>query len=320
LISNIPTPTDFYQAGERLLHMAWDQICNLLIGFEEIESLLEEDCDLEKERETYFLAAKQTIVSSYSIVQQAIEFFIKGRITEISPYLLLGGSLSLWPKQCDQIDRDFADFRTVDSQDLIKINNTVHPKKFTNQFKTWFEELRKNRNKIVHTVDKTLNFSPLELLLDILRAHEEFIGEFAFCKSHFDYLESTPEYSVKYTQDDKSHSYIMRHLHEELRVAIKLLPPSEVYRFFGFFKKKYAYWCPSCRNIIDNLDFYEPDYDHDDLRPYQQTNLESRSFRCFICDFSGVTLNQKCDNECCKNNLIDNEFHRCLECGYNVTS
>lgn len=68
-----------------------------------------------------------SLSSSLSLVQQAIEFFLKGAIVDTSPYLLIVDEPRNWPAGCSMQDIPFANFRTLDAQDLPRVHDTVAP-------------------------------------------------------------------------------------------------------------------------------------------------------------------------------------------------
>jgi len=51
---------------------------------------------------------------------------LKAKLVAISPFLLIAGNPSEWPKVLDETGVSFSDFRAIDAQDLIKVYNTVY--------------------------------------------------------------------------------------------------------------------------------------------------------------------------------------------------
>jgi hypothetical protein len=93
---------------------------------------------------------------------------LKAKIAEASPFLLISNLPKEWPKECDKIDTAFADFRTIDAQDLIRVYNAVSVVKLSKEFIMNFEEFRKTRNALFHTVDGRLEFSDKIIITYIL--------------------------------------------------------------------------------------------------------------------------------------------------------
>lgn len=101
----------------------------------------------------FWEASRQRLSVSLATAQQGVEFILRSRIAEISPFLLIGSLPLDWPRKCDQQDTQFADFRTIAAQDLLRVHDAVAPAWLGPDFLAKFEELRKTRNAIMHTVD-----------------------------------------------------------------------------------------------------------------------------------------------------------------------
>ncbi|CAK8725781.1 hypothetical protein GMJAKD_17530 [Candidatus Electrothrix aarhusensis] len=315
MIIEIPTSNDFEESACDLLHAAWGQVSELLVRFDEVGYL---DCDIHEGEEfdesdnydCYWKAAKQTIVISYAMVQQGVEFYIKGRIASISPYLLLSGNPSSWPKKCNQQNVLFSTFRTVDAQDLIKLHDTVYPERFSDQFRQWFEGMRTSRNTIMHTVDKRLSMKPEEILDAVLYVHQFFCGQLNWIGSRFNYLDGTPIHSIRYIREHDDHKpYIMLQIFDELGSIVGKLPPSKIKEYFGFDKSKYSYHCPHCYEILRHLDFFDSDFEY--FKPYQKSSKDI--FTCVVCQHTGGVSGGVCED--CDGNLVDDESGMCLVCG-----
>ena len=317
MIVDIPTSSDFFDSATDLLHSAWDQVAGLLVEFDEIGDFAYEALDEEfddSDYEQYWKAAKQVLTTSFTMVQQGVEFFIKGRIASVSPYLLLAGNPSVWPKKCDKEDMSFSFFRAIDAQDLVKLHDTVFNERFSDQFRTWYEEMRASRNKIMHTVDKKVSLNPESVFATILYAHEYFCGEKNWVRSRFEYLDKTPTNSMRYIRQHEGHKpYVLLQVHTELGVIVGKLQPSKVDRYFGFQKRRKSYNCPSCYEVLTDLDYFEPGYHNEYFKPYQRIN--ENAFFCCVCSYFGTISGERCIEENCDSKLVDNEKGLCLVCG-----
>lgn len=315
MIIEIPTEKDFLTTGENLFNTAWGQLCELLMDFSEIGSLSGDWEVNKKDEERYWLAAKQTLITALPNVQQGVEFFIKGKIAAISPYLLISGPISHWPRGCDKKDIPFSNFHAVDAQDLIKIHDTISELKFSKDFKQLFENMRSTRNRIMHTVDLNLKVLPQDLAQVVLEAHKFLAGEKKWIRARIKYLDNSPEYSIKYIRELNYHSYIKLQIFEELAEIINLLPPSKIRKYFGFEKKAKSYHCSNCYDEISSLDFFDPDYHGAILKPLQRIEMTENTYKCFICDYQVEPVDFDCTEEFCKGKLFDPVKRRCLECG-----
>lgn len=317
MIFDIPTRKDFEETAGDLLHSAFDQVLELLIEFNEMGDFAYENHDAEfaeSDYERYWQAAKQTVITSYAMVQQGVEFYIKGRIASVSPYLLLSGNPSSWPKKCDENDTPFSSFRTVDAQDLIRLHDTVYNEKFSDEFRRWYEAMRTSRNKIMHTVDKRLHVQPEDLIEAILYAHQYFCGEGSWLESRFSYLDGTPAHSIRYIREHDGHRpYVMLQVLTEMGVIVGKLKPAKIKRLFGFDKKKHSYNCPSCYEVLSNLDYFELGYHDKFFKPYQK--ISDGKFVCCVCKRTGQLSGESCFEDDCGSSMVDEENGMCLVCG-----
>jgi hypothetical protein len=91
MIVDIPTPKDFQEEGISSLNLACELVVSLISEYDSIESAFPEaDVDLDK---VYWTAAKKSLTTFISMAQQGMEFLLKGKVTEISPFLLIAGTL-----------------------------------------------------------------------------------------------------------------------------------------------------------------------------------------------------------------------------------
>ena len=94
MITDSPTPEDYARAGTELLISAWCSATALLMerleSFELIVSLKKIESDSkEKNLNDYFESIQTNMRSSLALVQQGVEFHLKSRICEVSPFLLI---------------------------------------------------------------------------------------------------------------------------------------------------------------------------------------------------------------------------------------
>src|SRR5262249_17833822 len=144
----------------------WDTVTALLLEYrdaEEWNAIVEEG-----QTEHYSRASQKPLAIATALLQQGSEFLVKAAIAEVSPYLLIAGSAQNWPKKCDIGDTPFSAFRTPDSEDLIRVHNTVASSRFSELFMQQFAEMRKVRNTVFHSVDRSLRFTEKDILSSIL--------------------------------------------------------------------------------------------------------------------------------------------------------
>lgn len=286
------------------LNMAWNAVFDVLLEFQELEDWYE---GIEKtEINEYWKAAQKNLSIAHALAQQGAEMALKSKIASISPYLLINSPSSGWPKLSDKHDTAFADFRTVDSQDLVRICNTVLTNHLSEQFVSSFEGFRKQRNALFHTVDKRLGFPEKEIVSYILLI-ADLIRPKQWPLLRASYLEETP--ISKTTGPD----YVMNQVCLEMEQMIKLVDRKLLQDLFGFNKKQRRYICPHC--------YWSLNRDSDP--PYPRTaqltpnNSQSSNLYCFVCGKNISVARKKCTVEDCNGNVINaekNGKNECLTC------
>lgn len=297
MIVDIPTHSDFEESGVALLNIAWDTVMTLLLDLEDAR-----DCDYEIEDIEYWEAAQKSLATSLALVHQGTELLLKGRIAAISPYLLIVGNPKDWPKGCDKGNTAFADFRTIEAQDLIRVHNTVVRETLPVSFITNYAKLRRLRNTIMHTVDKRVSKDFNDVILTILDVFEVLVTPQGWFSRRRIYLERHPN-AVAYTDE-----YVEGVLVREGLKLIEILKPKECNKYLGYNKKSRSYLCPSCAYSSRESD----------ITPYtaqlRPNSPESTTLYCFICNNKIKVVRKKCVNPDCKSNVIDAEDEYCLLC------
>jgi hypothetical protein len=296
MIIDIPTSADFDQSGSSFLNLAWDAVVRLLSELEDSQ-LREWDDDGTVSNE-YWEAAQWSLSTALALTQQGVEFLLKGRIAAISPFLLITGNPREWPRGCDKQDMSFAEFRTIDAQDLLRVHDTFAHTRLPENFKEQFNRLRKLRNSIIHTVNKKMRITPQQIIAEILEVSNHLLTPGKWIDIRRAYLEKTPT-TVVYSTDELEHV-----LAREIFVVIEELQPQELKELLGFDNEKWRYICLSCSNA--DTDFY-PDFAQ--LKP---DTPESTSVYCFVCGQTHIVVRTDCKH--CEGNVIDKQSNMCLTC------
>jgi hypothetical protein len=84
LINDVPTPKDFFDSGIELFDFAWDTVANLITNFSQAVEMGVEEKDVTEE---YWAASKRRLTTALAMTQQGVEFVLKGKIAEVSPFL-----------------------------------------------------------------------------------------------------------------------------------------------------------------------------------------------------------------------------------------
>jgi hypothetical protein len=300
MITEIPTPEDFRHAGLSLLNLAWDAVSSMYLDLE--NSQVEEWDEKGEATGEFWRSAQRPLANAVVVAQQGIEFLLKARIAEVTPLLLISTQPRDWPSRCDREDTAFAEFRTIDAQDLVKFHDAVHPQRLEDTFRTKFQRFRALRNSIMHTVDKRLWHSAHELCVQVLEASHALIGSYKWLELRRDYLQSIPVAAV---YDEYEPTW---QLSWEACLLLEILTHAEGTRYLGVQAKQRYYICYQCTvNLRDS-----------DLQPktaqLHPNGPASVRIYCFVCERDDAVVRRPCSEATCKGNVIQEEDSVCLSC------
>lgn len=299
MVTDLPTANDFYVSGKELLNFSWDIVSKLLIDLDDAEYF---GLETEEVSDSYWDAAKRRLTTALSITQQGVEFILKGKIAAISPYLLIVDPPNKWPSPNSEIPLSFSDFRTIDSQDLIRVIDTFSDSKMESSFVCQFHKLRKKRNEIMHSVVKQLTISASEVVESLLYMHKALFPQENWAAVRIRFLDEAPDSELG------ADEYCINTVCQEISLVIKLLKPAKVKEFFGIDKKQRKYICPTCYSGANrDIDF---EYKLAVLKP---KGPNSKQLYCPVCDAIHQVSRQKCKRNKCLGNVLD-EDGMCLTC------
>ena len=267
MIKGIPNSNVFYIHGLNLLNVSWDIASSILT---EADNARAWDSGIEDNLNEYLESAKPTLNSAFTIAIQGIEICLKGRISEISPFLLVYGYPKELPKWRANRDLYFADLRTIDAQDLIQVYNTFSDDPLPEDFITAFDRLRRKRNALMHTIDKRIDVSIGEVFISILDAFSSLFPRQSWIDVRNKYLQNAPGSHIY-------DNFLDFEIVWELTLLAKLLPASTLKKHFGFNKRQRKYICPICHAISEDNELYP---ETAQLKP---NNPKSETLHCFIC-------------------------------------
>lgn len=302
MIKDIPTSEEFDSAAKAQFDFAWDIVISYLLTLEEARGYAEVE---EEDEKAFWETARQRILTSLIIAQQGVELAIKGKLVAVSPYLLISGNHSDWPKDNTGAGISFSEFRAIDAQDLIRVHDTVHEEKLDIGFSVLFERLRKLRNKAMHTVDKGLNVSAQDVIIILLELHEYLYGNENWIATRRDFLNNSAAAHVFFDTE-----HVEGLVAKEFLTVFNFLKPAETMRFFKVDKKQRLYLCPECKYESEKYDRIDPKYAV--LRPNEP---DSEHLFCFVCDSLHPVEREDCSQEACPGNVISIEYDICCTCG-----
>lgn len=305
MITNIPNTTDFIKAGKAHLDFAWEIAISFLKLIDEASQW---DAKFEDEatEEEFWEATNTKLNSALAMVQQAVELILKGRILDVSPFLIIDGNIADY-KTSPDFNSNFFDFRTIEAQELIKTHNLVcsENSKLDANFIIIFNSLRNFRNSVLHTANATVKTSALEVISKVLEINNFLFPNERWVDTRKHFLENSPETFLH--GSDHIHSI----LSWEFYIVYSNLTPSEIKKYFKVDKKSSRnYFCPLCYSESQDAGYSEGNYAI--LKPNSPT---STNLYCFVCNENHLVKRINCNDSGCKGNVISEEYLICCTCG-----
>ena len=300
VITEVPDPRDFELTGIDYINLAADPVFQLYFDIREIGF---DGSGWEEEQREFWAAAQRPMASALALVEQGTQLLLKARIAAVSPFLLIAGDVRYWPRRVDEEDTPFAAFRTLDAQELIRAHNAVASERLDADFAQSFEDLRKRRNTIMHTIDRNLTVTANEIVRLCLESIHRLVGPYKWIDLRRDYLYRTPVNTA--TGGDWVETQVIREINDLLRFLNK----KELLRYFGFDRAQRHYICPTCKmsDQTGNLNVTTAQ-----LKPNEP---DSTSVYCFLCDQDTAVARTNCDQNGCPGNVVAIDEGYCLTCG-----
>ena len=301
MITEVPTPAEFQAAGLNQLYLAWQLAIRTVEDFE----FAEENVDLGEDRAAaasrYWAKSQPVLANAFGLIQQAMEMVLKGRIASVSPFLLIPRDPREWPRGVDTDAVPFSEFRTLDAADLIKVHNTFITPALDQEFQSFWDEVRRDRNKIMHSVSPR-SFEPATLVRALLTAATALFTDVRWPQRLLD-MEENGKWAA-YGIDDGTQNTVM----QQMDIAVRHLKPSECKRLLGHDKKRRSYVCPNCHGQANR--------DWQTLWP-KLAQLETKApgeprLHCLVCDATMETERAPCPRPGCEGDVMFSE--QCMTC------
>jgi len=303
VITEIPSGNDFIGTGLSLLDFSWDTVATLMTELDDSECF---GVDIPEVSDAFWEASKQRLATALAIAQQGAEFILKGRIAEVSPFLLIGGTPKDWPKGCNRHDTSFAEFRMIDAQDLVRAHDTVAASRLTDDFVRKFDELRGKRNAIMHTVDRRINLHVGGVITNILAVYRHLFPAGDWVQTRRDFLEKSPLAELHSTD------FVESRVIWEFSLVTELLQPSQMKAFFGFNKRQSRYICPGCYYASEDSQIQSR------TAVLKPNTAASATLYCFVCDDNISIEREDCPHEGCRGNVLSHDYGICATCGEGI--
>jgi hypothetical protein len=300
MIVDIPTAADFAAAGLKQVHLAWEIAMRSVRDYDEAIYYKPTEEISEEDTTEFWQRSQPVLTNAYSLIQQGMELALKGRIAAVTPYLLIGDPKD-WVKGAAIGPVSFGEFRTLDATDLVRVHNSVATPPFDDRFKTFWEQVRRDRNKIMHSSSPG-TFTPTKVVKTLLTAIEALFNNVPWPRRLLDLEEGSKFASLGFVDDVRN--IVM----SQINTAIRHLSPADVKRFFGFDDDRRGYVCPCCY-FASNRD-YQDDWPH--LAQLTSKTPGATDLYCFVCEQTTATERWPCEKAECKGDVIAEGI--CLTC------
>ena len=275
MIKNIPTSDEFYLSGKELLNFSWNILITLLKDLNEATTFF--DVNEDEVIQAYRDSARKHLSTSLSIMQQGVELILKGKITYISPYLLITDSPSKWPSPYKNNEISFSQFRTLDAQDLIKVHDIFADTEISDEFAKLYNSLREKRNAIMHSIDNNLKIEINEIIENILAVHNSLFPNENWAQERYNFLNKSPSFILSGESD-----YNINTICWEISLVYELLSPSCIEKYFKINKRNNLYFCPKC---YENANHDADNFDYK-LAGLISKNKDEKELFCPVCNIT----------------------------------
>jgi hypothetical protein len=298
VIVDIPAPEDYYTAAVNQLYLAWQITMGSLHEYDQVLDYGIDDVD--EAQVEYWKRSQPALANAYSLVQQGLELALKGRIALVSPFLLIGDPGD-WPARAANEDVSFGEFRTLDAADLVKVHNSLRSPGLSDQFRTFWDEVRKERNKIMHSAT-IRSVAPGDLVRAILIASNVLFPELRWPARLLEMEEDGRLAALGFNDD------VQNNVMGQIDTALRHLTPAEARSFLGFDKGRRAYICPRCY-FAANRD-WQDEWPH--LAQFKSRSRGASDLYCIVCEAVTKVARSPCQEPDCKGDAIAEGI--CLTC------
>lgn len=297
MIVEVPTSGQFYTAGVNQLYLAW----KIAIGTQQALTRIGAAADDREAAEEYWHSVQPELANAYSLIQQAMEMALKGRIAAVSPFLLLSHDPRECPEGVDTKDISFGEFHTINASDLLNVHDSVVEPALGEGFGAFWDDVRRERNRIMHSTTR-VPFTANQIVRAILRAAQTLFADMPW-PDRLLAQEAGQKYAI-FGMDDHVYSSVVG----EIGCALDLLTPADARDIFGFDKGRRAYVCPQCY-VSAERDFA---FDLPKLAQFASRNPSETTLHCVFCHADSQVARRGCEYADCPGNVVDHNL--CLTC------
>ena len=295
MITEVPTSSEFQAAGLNQLYLAWQISIRAVDEFEFADKStdLGDTAEQEAASAEFWAKSQPALANALGLVQQAMEMSLKGRIAAVTPFLLISRDPRDWPSGADTRNVPFSDFRTLDAADLVKVHNTFLAPPLEAGFRKFWEDVRRDRNKILHSVPQ-VTFDPSTLVRIILTAASALFSDVRWPQRLLD-MEADGRYAA-YGMNSGTQNVVM----QQVDIAVRHLTPTEAEILLGFDKRRRAYVCPTCYDRADH-DWQE---DWPKLAQLASKTPGETRLHCVVCAETTTVERSACNGPDCPGDVL----------------
>lgn len=306
MLVNIPSANELNEIALRLYFDAWDRTTtiasNFMVAFEDSVWPWLTNSEWTDEWNEYLSQAQSELGAIAATAQQSAEVRLKSIICETDPYILLLKS-DLKIKETGG-DLEFADQRTLDAVDLPAVVRTLTPFPLPQSYIQQYQELRRLRNKVMHTGMHQDLLEPQKLVLMLSKQYVALWpdGRWLSRRVDFDGNSATAFFH------DERWSSVQSKVMGELPITIALFNNALFKKCVGTSKSSLKGHCPSCKSrTASKLGA------HTEPTVSRKSNDSAKCYMCEVdldltisesgCDCGShlVATAPLCDNPCCFN-------------------
>jgi hypothetical protein len=298
MIKNIPKDIEFEQLALDCITKSFEMLYRIDFDYKNLGTDVKE--------EDYWKHNDITVRTSLIVLFQGVEYLMKMKITEKSALLLIENNRTDWPTIPDKRDKNFDELITISGENLLSVFCAITDENFKlAEFAPRFEELRKKRNKLVHStgvngLDYKYIIKEILFILSIFYFNEKWIELLR------EKIVSEPTFG-HWDTDEELASY-----HQTLDFVEHSLNKAEINKYIPYNINSRRYFCPYCTYWLSKEEEAEAKWAF--LNP---NTADSKKIHCLVCDKEHDVTRDQCQPEDeCKGNVLSNEYidKQCLTC------
>ena len=248
--------------------------------------------------EKFWQAARRELLTALTIAQQGVELTLKGKIADVSPFLLITN----FAEKAKLDGLDFGAFYTINESDILKACSCISKNPLEEDVRNKFNEFRLIRNEIMHSDPIKYKTAP-----DIKKLAKKIVGYILFmskkmystrwAKMREEFIENSTREILLASPNSRLTLCV------EVKRMIEFLDSDVVEEYFGVDKKGKAYYCPGCLDDCGN--------ENEEFSEVKLAYLKSDTqLYCPICD---KVFNIHFGNRgCCSDNRVYVDL--CVNC------